>query len=615
MGSITIKNRIELAPVGPFLATSDGYVSRELIEWCKQFARGGAGIVTMGNSSVIQPVRPGAGYAIHVGHDKSINPLNRFADVVQRYGAKASIQLNYHNTCPPTEMKTSEIEAIIESFAEAAYRCLRAGLDMIQVHGAHGHLLSQFLTPRTNARTDEYGGSLENRAKFALAVLDAIRSRVGNRMAVEYRISADECVPGSLTLDETLEYMKLIQDRIDLVHVSVGNLYEPGTMPLMNQPAYFPRGLNIPYAERFKKELKIPVAIVGAFDLPMADQIVADNKADVVAMARTLIADPDCVNKARRGQETAIRPCIRCNVCINRSHYQFLSVRCAVNPVIGREAELKYLPPPTRRKKVVVIGGGPAGLEAARTAAGRGHRVVLYEKSDRLGGALIMASSAPFKADMRASLDWAVRTTLESSDIKVNLETEAAPDLVRADEPDVIILAAGSLPVVPRIPGIDRPNVVLAGDVDSGKAKVGSRVVIAGAGLTGSETALYLARQGREVTLIDSCPLEQIDAGTPVINIMTLRKMLSESNVVTRTGLTLEAVTDSGVFVLDRDQRQIGLPCDTVVLALGFEPDPAVLERYQGLALEVYPVGDCHSRKGNLWNAVAEGFFAAADIG
>ena len=234
IGRITVKNRIEFPPVGPHLATSDGYVSRELIEWGRQFARGGAAIVTLGDTSTLAPSGPvHQGYALHAGNDKVINPLNRFAETIHRYGAKASIQLNYPNRCSPTEMKVEEIDLIVESYADSAYRCLLAGLEMILVHGAHGHVFSQFLSRRTNSRTDAYGGSLQNRSRLAVSVLEAIRAKVGDKLAIEYRISADEMVPGGPTVEEQLEFATLIQDKIDLIHISMGNLYAPETLPMI----------------------------------------------------------------------------------------------------------------------------------------------------------------------------------------------------------------------------------------------------------------------------------------------------------------------------------------------------------------------------------------------
>jgi len=614
IGRMTVKNRIEFPPVGPHLGSSDGYVTRELIEWGRQFARGGAGIVTLGDSAVVAPSAIRASYAIHMGTEKAINPLNRFAETIQRYGAMASIQLNYHSRGSPVEMDIDEIKLMVESYARAAYRCLQAGMDMIMVHGAHGHILSQFVSCRTNTRTDEFGGTLANRARLPLAVLEAIRNKVGDKLAIEYRISADEMVSGAPSVEEQIEFAGLIQDKIDLIQVSVANLFTPETIPMMIQPTYLPRGLNLKYARLFKDNLKIPVTTVGSYNLEMAEEIISENKADIVAMARSLIADPDSVNKARQSYWEQIRPCLRCNHCFNRSHFQMLTTRCTVNPVIGWEAEFLNPQSPVRKKKVVVIGGGPAGMEAARRSAERGHEVILLEKSPRLGGTLELAAALPFKGDMKKYLNWAVRTTLHTPKLTIKLSTEAAPEIIAKESPDALIIASGSSPLIPAIPGVRGNNVAWAGDVITGKSQVGERVLVAGAGLTGSETALWLVQQGKKVTLIDMRSLEQIDTEYPVINIQTLRKMLNDAGVETITGVKLESVDGNGIVVSTKVGSQNRIRCDTLVLALGVEDCKDHTELYKALAAEVYLIGDCHNPRGNLASAISDGFFTAMRI-
>ena len=421
-------------------------------------------------------------------------------------------------------------------------------------------------------------------------------------------------MPGGLTIDEQLEFVRSIQDKIDLIHVSAGNAFEPGISPMMIQPTYVPRGINVHFAERFKKELDIPVTALGSLNIDLAEQIIAENKADMVAMNRSFIADPDCVNKAGQGREDEIRPCIRCNTCIARTHRFFIPLRCAVNPLSGREAEFINLSAPARKKKVVVIGGGPASMEASRRAADRGHEVVMFEKDDRLGGTLNMASAAPFKADMKEYLDWAIRTTMNNSSITVNLSTEATPEKIKAEKPDALVIAAGSTPVIPEIPGIDGGNVVWAGNVCLGKARTGDTVVVAGAGLTGSETALYLAQQGKKVTLIDMLALEQIDANAPFADFANLRNMLNKLDIEIITGVKLEAVTGNGVVITDKNDEKKEIPCDTVVLSLGVRPRTGVVTAFKELAPEVYIIGDCSNERGNLHSATAEGFFAAMEI-
>ncbi|MCF8094949.1 MAG: FAD-dependent oxidoreductase, partial [Desulfobacteraceae bacterium] len=458
-GGITVKNRIEFPPAVPCLASPHGFVTKDLIEWTRGLAKSGVGIVTIGDTAIDFEYAKDHEHALNLGDDRVIAGLSVLVETIHRYGAKASIELNHGGRFSPprllegrtpiapspfpsgteillaelegkkldyvpTVMTQEHIDMVVERFAEAVYRCMRAGMEMVMIHGGHGHLIGQFLSPFTNKRNDRYGGSLQNRARFAIEVLNAIRHKVGDQIAVEYRISAEELVEGGMGVEETLEFAKMIQDKIDLLHVSVGLLPEPQTIPSMIQPTYFPHGMNVHYAERFKKELNIPVTTVGSITLEMAEDIIAQGRADMVAMARPILADPDYVKKVLRGEADKIRPCVRCNTCTNRSAL-FLPVRCAVNPVNGREEEFKNIPAPSKTKKVVVVGGGPAGMEAGRTAAERGHTVVLLEKESQLGGALIPASAAPFKADMKDYLDWTVRMTMNTPGLTVKLNTEA----------------------------------------------------------------------------------------------------------------------------------------------------------------------------------------------
>jgi len=617
IGNITVKNRIETAPCMPFLATNDCDVSRELIEWERALARGGAGIVTVGDSPVSSEICMHVGHILNPESEKSINGLNKLAETIQRYGAKASLELTYLDFVTirnPTTMTVQEIKALIASFTKSAYNCMCAGLDMIMIHGAHGHLISQFFSKNKNLRTDAYGGPFKNRVRFVNEMLQSIRDKVGNRLAIEYRISADELASDGIRLEDQIEFAKTIQDKIDLAHISVGNLFEPGLSVRMIQPIYIPRGINIHYAETYKKALNIPVTALGSINLDLAEQTLAENKADMIAMNRGLLADPDTVNKAERGEEQSVRPCVRCNTCINRTHHFYIPIRCAVNPLNGREAEFVGFPPAAEKKKVVIIGGGPAGMEAARRAAERGHSIVLFEKEPRLGGNLIAAAAAPFKTDMKNYLEWAERGTLQNPEIKVNLSTEAAPAAIEAEKPDVILVAAGSDPLMPDIPGANGSNVVWAGDVDLGKAQTGNNVLIAGAGLTGSETALNLAQQGKKVTLIDMLPAPEIIANSPFVSVRELWELLAPLNVKIITGVKLDSVSPSGAVIMDKNWKRTEIPCDTVVLALGMVPRSSLVEKFKGLAPRIVAIGDCNNRRGNLHTATQEGFFAAMDL-
>ena len=488
-----IKNRIATPPMLSCMATHDGFVTREMIEFYQVFAKGGAGMVNIGDSAVDAEWGRAHFMQLNLGVDSVIGGLSTLVEAIQKYGAIASVEINHtgmlgsptvlgRDPIGPSSMDQDLIDQVVENFAAACDRCLRAGFQTVMLHGGHGNLLSQFASSRTNKRTDAYGGSLENRSRFIMEVLDAIRRRVGDRLALEYRISGDEIVADGMHLDETIEFLRLIQGRIDLVHVSVGGIFSPSAISFMAQPTYLPRCFNVHRAEKIKKALGMPVTAVGSIrDLATAEGIIADGKADIVAMGRAHVADPEIVNKTRRGEADDVRPCLRCNVCGERPAH-FFPVRCSVNPVAGRETEYKYLRPAEKKRKVVVVGGGPGGMEAALIASSRGHQVTLFERGKCLGGSLRYAAAPEFKADMRDYLDWLVKKTSQSA-AEIRLDTEATATVIEAIEPDVLILAAGAEPLVPTITGVDRPNVVWAGDVDTGTAKTGRTVVVAGAGL------------------------------------------------------------------------------------------------------------------------------------
>jgi 2,4-dienoyl-CoA reductase-like NADH-dependent reductase (Old Yellow Enzyme family)/NADPH-dependent 2,4-dienoyl-CoA reductase/sulfur reductase-like enzyme len=644
-GNVEVKNRVEVAPMS-CLTTPDGFVRREMIEFYQTFARGGAGIVTIGDAIVDYDYAKGHHGQLNLSDDRVIMGLGPLVEAIQRYGAKASIEishagrwawqriLNGKNPIGPSpiptkaeeiaaelegrkkahvqEMNQDMIDQVIDSFASACYRCLKAGFEMVMIHGAHGHLLAQFASPYSNKRTDGYGGNLENRAKFAIELLSAIRRKVGNRLALEYRISSDEFVPEGMHLEETIEFIKLIQDKIDLVHVSAGLLIDPQYSPHHMPPTYFPHAFNAQRAERIKKAVRIPVTCVGAItDLTMAEQIIAEGKADIIAMARAMVADPEMVNKTLRGETDDIRPCLRCSVCLDSLRNWSLNL-CAVNPVSGREMDYRYIRPAEKRKKVLIVGGGPAGMEAAQIASSRGHKVTLYEKEDRLGGMLILASAAPFKADMKRYLDWMVKKTHQAP-VEVKLSTEATADSIRAARPDVLILAVGAEPLVPDIPGAKQPKAVWAGDVVTDRVKTGETIVVAGAGLTGCETALYLAQQGKKVTVIDMIGELEIAQDAADVNRTALMELLAQHGVEFKTEVKLEEITDKGALVIDKKWSRYEIPADTVVLSLGFQARRKTVQTLKGLAREVYVVGDCQNPR-NLKEAIHDAFNVAVEI-
>lgn len=618
IGTKTAKNRIEVAPADTFLSGRDGGNTLAFSAYLNNLAKSGAGIIEIGVSDVGTSA---SGVPVFcVGNPLMIADLSDVAEIIHKHDALACIELIHAKyMLTPQEIVVNEtteedIAEVIRLFAAAAHNCLTAGFDMIMIHGGHGNVPAMFFSEKFNHRTDKYGGSFENRCRFGIELLTAIREKVGDKLAIEYRISGEELLAGWTQLPETLEYAKKIQGLVDLMHVSRGVLEVDDCLPYINAPAYFPRAMNLEAARRFKQELSIPVAVVGSFDLELAEKAVSDGDVDVVAMIRTVLADTDCVTNAYRGKAHVTRPCVRCNTCIGRTHSKFIRVRCAVNPRIGRELWNTAITKTTDPKKVVIVGGGPAGLEAARTASKKGHQVVLFEQQEVLGGTLRMAAAAPFKADMKKYLDWSIRMAETDPNIQIHTGTRATAALIEAEKPDALLLALGAEPILPVYSGAKAGMVVWAGDVDLGIAKTGERVVIVGAGFTGLETALVLAGEGKAVTVIDMIPEERIGADGIEISMIALKKLLAEAGVRFICRVTLQDVRDNGAIISHEDGSVQTLPCDTVVLSLGVRRNGAALEAFEGLAEVTRLIGDCASERGStLYNAVRTAYDAVLE--
>jgi 2,4-dienoyl-CoA reductase-like NADH-dependent reductase (Old Yellow Enzyme family)/thioredoxin reductase len=621
VGNLTLKNRIQVSPAAPLLAGHGGENTQAFMEYTRQLALSGAGLVTLGIASVDPQTTAFGARILSASNPLYIGDLSEIADMIHDSGALASIELVYakYMVGPASEAvntpSAEEIRHIIDSYAQGALNCKLAGFDMVMIHGGHGNVPARFFSSAINRRTDQYGGSFENRARFAVELLDAVREKTGGSLAVEYRISGEELTPDGTKLDETLKFAQLIQDKIDMLHVSRGILENDQLLPYIMQPTYFPRAMNLEAAKKFKQQLHIPVSVVGSFDLETAEKAVSGGDVDVVAMIRTIIAGgKDCVNDARSGHSERIRPCVRCNTCIGRTHSQFIGIRCAVNPTVGRETSFPYTGPAAKPKKVMLIGGGPANLEAARTASKRGHTVTLYEKNEELGGMLRTAATASFKQDMKRYLEWSIRSVTEDPNITVHLRTEATPDLVRRENPDALIVAVGAKPILPAFSAGGTGKVAWVGDVELGKASVGNTVVIAGAGFTGLEMALELARSGKTVQVIDMIPESQIGAGGIAISMTGLKQLLSEAHVSFMCEVRLEDVNEEGAVIRKSDGTVHTIPCDTVIMSLGVRPDTKQVESFSGIVEKTYFIGDCAVRGGTLYKATSAGFNTAMKL-
>ncbi|MBN1905933.1 MAG: FAD-dependent oxidoreductase [Deltaproteobacteria bacterium] len=632
VGNLILKNRITSAPIYNFLASYDNHITRESIEFSKPCGKGGAATVTLGSGFINRVLPPAAHHIIGMNDDFMVVFLSEWCEAVKRYGAKACVELvpiaSYFGTHEvessvgiPMEIDCNlltekELKDFIEDYAKAAGTVLKAGGDMVLIHGAHCQLPALLFSKVFNKRTDQYGPqSFENRCRFAIELLEAIRCEVGSRLSIEYRISAIDMVPGSPEIEEVIKFAQLIESKIDLLHVSRGNLAINKLTPYILPPTYMDHNINIEYASQFKKALKIPVSTVGAITFEAADRAIAAGKVDMVALGRQLLADPDTVNKLEWGQEGDIRPCIRCNTCISRSHFVMKPPRCAVNPVLGRELDYQYMPAPARKKRVVVAGGGPAGLEAARTLAMRGHDVVLFEKGDRLGGLLCEAADAPFKGDLLRFLEWSVRMTLKFKNIDVRLKADVTPELIKNENPDALIIAIGAVPYIPELSFMERPRVLYAGGIEKGRDHIGNKILIAGAGLTGCETALKYSREGKTVTVIDTLPKEKLGLGTSPMNAYYLFDLLEKQGVILSPETRLIDVTAEHVIV-EKVGKQEKLEFDTVILALGYRQNAnyEMIKVLKEAVAESYVVGDSNGSDGAIWNAITSAYDAAMAI-
>jgi len=633
---VTLKNRLEYSPTVVLKCSPEGDVTQEMIDYVAWQARTGVAYLTIGNTPVVHADSSAWTCELNVTEDRCIHGIDQMVLAARRNGAEMSIELAHAGrgsslspgavALAPSDvplnggplghikpMNYDDMEYVKNQFVDCAVRCQKAGLRILMIHCAHNNLLAQFISPASNKRTDEYGGSLENRMRFPLEVLKAVREAVPD-MVIECRVSAQEDTEDGLQLEESLQFMEKAQEYVDIMHVSRGNIFfNYGSTYTI--PTYFKgRQLNVAFAAEAKKRLKIPVAVVGNItSLAEAEDIIASGKADIVVMAKAYMADDQLIHKSIRGNADDVRPCTRCDWCGNANNYG-TSMRCAINPMLGKDMDLSSLVKPGEEKNVMVIGGGPAGMMAAQTLTAMGHSVTLYEKSDKLGGLLNDATAASFKEYMRLYLQWDIKRTMECG-AKIVFNTEVTPELVQQENPDAVIVACGSNYLRPNIPGIDHEKVVAVADVEHHRVETGKNIVVCGGGVVGLECAIALGMEGKNVTIIDMIPVEDFGKGLPVFNHIEINHQLEQYGVKLIGSRKIISFSDDGVLTRDSNGSSYIYDADSYVLALGVAPNDKLANELRSMYADgVYVVGDCVSTGRLLADANQDAFHAAIRI-
>jgi 2,4-dienoyl-CoA reductase-like NADH-dependent reductase (Old Yellow Enzyme family)/thioredoxin reductase len=618
-----LRNRIVYPPMVTQYADEQGFITDRSRSYYEARARGGAGLVII-EATYVHPRGQAFAQQISISDDKFIPGLTSLTGAIHRHGARAAIQLHHGGRMAksklmgmkplapspipalgnevPQELTIDEIKELVLIFASAALRAKQAGFDGVEIHGAHGYLLHQFLSLSTNRRQDEYGGSIASRSKFLLEVIEVVRGAVGKDYPVWCRVTAKEYgVTDGTTLEEAQETARMAQAAgIDAIHVSASG---PAGPNILTSPVFVP-GVISHLVEGIKKVVRIPVIAVGKLTLEFAERLLKEGKTDLVAMGRQLLADPDLPNKIAAGKLDEINPCTDCFNC--RSDLLtpgVLGIRCQVNPAAGRETEFEILKT-KKSRKVLVIGGGPAGMTAARVAAARGHKVTLWEKTQRLGGQLIQAAIPPHKGRI-GLLNQYLQSQLDKAGVKVqDGKVFAAKDVARF-KPDVVVMATGVKPVLPDIPGLSKARFALAGDVLEGKVAVGEKVIVIGGETVGCETAEFLADRGKKVTVTRRGSDMATGVGVSLRAFFLGR--LREKGVTLLTSVKYEEITADGLVLTMKDGEKTTIPADTYVLAAGSVPDLSLYEEIKGAVPDIQFIGDCLQPR-SIRDAISDGF-------
>ncbi len=650
IGNVRLKNRIVMAPMGiEYMVDPDGNLNQRVVDYYLERARHEVGMIICSVFKVENRVEA-LEECVPMIRETSVGYLCELCDVAHAFGARIFVQLTagFGRVTVPSTLRgpcvsasansnfwdpsiickvltTEEVGKIVTAMGETASRLVTAGVDGIELHGHEGYLFDQFTSTIWNRRTDQYGGILKNRLRFPIECLNEIRHRVGDRLALQYRFGLKHYIkennqgalPGETfeekgrDMAESLEMARMLESAgFDSLHVDAG-CYESHYWP--HPPNYQKHGCMVDMAASAKEVVTIPVVSVGRLDNPeVAARAVVDKKTDLVAIGRGLLADPLWADKVKSGATDDIRPCVGCyNGCF-ANYAKIRHISCALNPASGRERV--YRLEPTRKPlDVMVIGAGIAGMEAARVAAIRGHRVSMHEKAASLGGLVQQAAVPEFKRDLRHLLTWYERQ-IDNSSVNLFMKSEMTVDTIRAAKPDVIIVATGARMILPEIPGIKRDSVVTSVDLlNNGAETAGKRVVIVGGGLVGCEIAIWLANAGKQPVLVEMLP-ELMSGGSHVpIQVKTMTMdLLSQCGATILTDSQVSEITEEGILLQNNGGTR-SLAADTVVLAIGMASDTTLADQIEPIQDRVYRIGDCRAPR-NVMNAVWDAYEIARFI-